>query len=1799
MNPVLIPANLNESSRSRARDDDASSIVSESTLLTNSSQIDNVTELTPGFCYLALFEFEQWQTAIDALGRYPSINDVMRYIICKELIICDVQISYFPRRHLVHLWHPTIEERTFNHRRQTLAWECFKHRIPRSARVGAKIKHKSLQGPDFIPGSSRIGSLVSRVLMREIAKDADRFDFVEMPWGKIPSPTFREKYRWWYDVDSPFSSLELPLLVTIRYHVKTVRDKLPEGEEFDAFCRYLDRLRFVIKEKEGGLQARPESVLVGATAAGMFTAASGLLHHVYTAEEQEVMDAFAQGVPNAFMKAPSVKGVNWQGVFQDLFAIFLICKSSRTLEDLTQRCLGIALLRRADLKNFFESNVSRLTEADVGTDIDDPLPPLVARQEASKATSYMNNLREMKDNFSESRLGMFLKSAIAGIICSSLIEDDDVLKSNLKKLDKMIPGESMQGADFLELTFNVVEYVVEFVEVAATSPDDVMGFLFPSSVSRRMAWVRARVENFMSGTLERVNETPEKFADEVYKLGIDLSATVQIMQKRDRYSLRSTTHYLVWINELNNIKERMASSKYTHNPRPRPICFSFVGKSSIGKSSLVEQTIALFARSQGITASEERIWRASDGKYHDGHLEGKDIYIWDDVANAKISEQDIQQLLLAKLVRIVNNAPYLSIQAEADKKGCQAHKPKLVIITSNVYDLKCLQYCNDLPSFWNRVKSYEVKVKPQYAKPDGTINSDLCTVATPVHYLTPLYPDLTPLGVSKDKKPSTVSMRFKMDKEGKKTETKGIEEWMPIWVDEWEKHFKQQEKLVQDMMELKNEEMCVHKCLRCFCATCSLIPQMEKDALAKNARPESFQTCSNVMAQALYNDIIDWFAKMKVPRLQSTIGNWVGNMIIEIGKSYFEVFMESPPSKQAAILLATGSLVTLLMIPFAALLVYDVYLGLACIYGLGVLGYALSCHVKSIATECIVTRVRSGLFDDEPLFVIGAKALTCLAVAREVLGFVRTFAKARPEALFVENPMEVIQEKKTSLWEHFTSFIPSEPKGTTTLDERYKQYTRRTFQVYNERRTLCYAFACSREVLLVPHHAWLALVDHRRITIGRPGKMDSIRVCQVLKVVNPPNTDWCFICLDGQIEVRITDQLLSSDLGHNSGLYPNKEGGWTPLSLKYEENSDNGTKVNGQLVYQRGYYAMDFNTQPGMCMLPVFSSAPPYKIIAFHMGGSLDYAEQKFGVAYALTPDMLSSYLDNTSIAVPHSCVHDSFVMRGGKMKKVSPPEQLHPRSCFQEAFTSNAESREKLLTLTGSLDEGVSPKSQVTPAFLSRFLPSEEDKWGPPRFLRHRDYQNNFTKIQNRMTIMDPKVMEWAVNDYVYPLTLVVPQELKKKGAKISFFEAVNGVMDNRFVSKVDINTSGGPGFPKKKEIFWREEPTTPLEWDPLVEEETMRLISDMESGVMVYPRVSTALKDEIVVKEEILGKRKVRVFYIFPTHFLMAGKMLFARLNTFLHAVAATSGLMGGMNHTTEDWGDLMDLLAQRKYKMDTDYSGFDTSQGPQTFLGVKEVLIGLLPTLGYTPKEVRACLAYVDCMRDADVEYNLALVSFYGVLKSGVWITLLVNGIVNSLLWRCAYRIMHQNVADKDMVPFLEQCFLAVQGDDADFATDNPLITPERVQKTFASFNMKITPGGKDGGLSYQKIDKIVFCKRTFRPITWKGRRFVESPLDIDSLWKPLYWKLSDINELDHCLGNLTPFMLEISRHPKPVFERETAKLRKALLASGLGDVIKEIPHWDYDYWINRRLKNIFKDVEDDPGDAHSSESRSLGG
>jgi hypothetical protein len=1635
--------------------------------------------------------------------------------------------------------------------------------------------------------------------MRELSKDADRFDFIEMPWGKIPSLTFREKYRWWYDVDLPFSSLELPQLVTIRYYVKLVQGKLSEGEEFDAFCRYLDRLRYVIRQKEGSLKARPESLAIGAAAAGMFTAASGLLHYTYTAEEEEVMKAIVQETPNAFKKLPSVKGVNWQGVCQDLFAVFLICKSARTVEDLTQRCLGIALLRRSDLKNFFESNVSKLTDADVGTNAEHQLPPLVARQEASKVSSYMNNLREMKDNFSESRLGIFMKSALAGIICSSLVDDDDVLKANLKKLDKLIPGESMQGADFLELMFNVVEYVVEFVEVAAHSPDDVVGFLFPSSVSRRMAWVRSRVENFMSGTLERVHETPEKFADEVYKLGMDLSATVQIMHKRDRYSLRSTTHYMVWINELNNIKERMATSKYTHNPRARPICFSFVGKSSIGKSSLVEQTIALFARSQGITASEERIWRASDGKYHDGHLEGKDIYIWDDVANAKISEQDIQQLLLAKLVRIVNNAPYLSIQAEADKKGCQAHKPKLVIITSNVYDLKCLQYCNDLPSFWNRVKSYEVRVKPQFAKQDGTINSDLCTVATPVHTLTPIYPNLAPLGVSKDNKPSTVSMEFKKDKLGNKVETKGIEEWMPIWVDEWEKHFRQQEKLVNDMMELKNEEMCVHKCLKCFCATCSVIPQMEIDALAKNVRPESFQTCSNVMAQALYNDVVDWFAKMKVPRLQSTIGNWIGNNLIDLGKSYFEVFMQATVQKQAAILLTTGSIATLMLIPYAALLMYDVYLGLACIYGTAVVVYTIACHIKNIATECIVAKVRLGLFGDEPMFIVGVKALACLTISREFLSFMRTFLKARPEALFMENPMDVIQEKKSTLWDNFVSFMPSEPKGTTTLDERYQQYTRRTFQVYNQGRPLCYTYACSREVLLMPFHAWEGLVDKRRITIGRPGKVDSIRLCQVLKVVNPPNTDWCFICLDGQIEVRITDQLLSCDLGHNSGLYPDTKGGWTPLSLRYEEYSDNGTKVNGMLVHQRGYYAMNYQTQPGMCMLPVFSSAPPYKIIAFHMGGALDTAEKKFGVAYALTPDMLSGYLDNTSIAVPHSCVHDEFVMRGGKMKKVSLPEHLHPRSCFQEAFTSNAESREKLLTLTGSLDEGVSPSSSVVPAFLSRYLPRDEDKWGPPRFLRHRDYQNNFTKIQNRMTIMDPKIMDWAANDYVYPLILLIPPELKKKGAKISFFEAVNGVMDNRFVSKVDINTSGGPGFPKKKEIFWREESTLPLEWDPTVEEETMRLISDLESGVMVYPRVSTALKDEIVVKEEILGKRKVRVFYIFPTHFLMAGKMLFARLNTFLHAVPAASGLMGGMNHTTEDWGELMNLLTQKKYKMDTDYSGFDTSQGPQTFLGVKEVLIALLPALGYTPEEVRACLAYIDCMRDADVEYNLALVSFYGVLKSGVWITLLVNGVVNSLLWRCAYRIMHADVADKDMIPFLKQCFLAVQGDDADFATDNPLITPERVQTTFASFNMKITPGGKDGGLSYQEIDKIVFCKRTFRPTLWRGRRFIESPLDLDSIWKPIYWKLSDINELDHFLGNVTPFMLEVSRHPEDVFERETAKLRKALLASGLGDEIKEIPEWGYDYWINRRLEKIFKDVEDDPGEAISSERRSLDG
>nr|QUS52733.1 hypothetical protein 1 [Mute swan feces associated picorna-like virus 23] len=1759
----------------------------------------------PGYCYLALVP-RQERERMSILGRYPLSVMIANYIVRENLPVAD-GLFYATE---VSVFHFTTNGPTvFRNRNHS---NTFSILCSLNGSVGGKKKSKQIGKKKqkkeslFVP---HMGSSVSQILLQEMIPYLPHHCFIRLPTGLIPSPGSYELFDWWFTLDKSFHELEIVELELHRRHVRNALtliekriadEESDECEQRDVLVRYLDKVKHHLRTRSTNMV--PESVPADiatkiAEKANEVSASKGNRNSLFADSFMALTALGSVGVSaislwwnfrynkspcdkdeilqeitseeNEFLNNPKTSGIDWGSVLADLGGVYLICCSATDVEDLLTRLMGCVILKRRDLQNYFNTIKVQLTDEDVAEQ-----NTMVPESLAGDAAQALQDFRNMKENFAESRLGVFFKSIVAACLCSALTEDDELLRNRLDSLDKVLPGASLKGEDIFDLILNIVTYTAEFIAVAEKSPGEIVGFLFPSTCAQRMAWVTGKIQFFIDGNLEKCGVTPVEFATEVTSLEVDITMTIAAMKKRDKYALRTTTQYHLWYKEILRIKERMANTKYTHNPRERPFCMFIHGQSSIGKSSIIEQIIALFCRSQGISSSEENIWRASDGKYHDGHLQNKEIYVFDDVANAQFNEAEKDKLLIAQLVKFVNNAPYMSMQAEADKKGGISHRPKLILITSNVEDLKCLQITNDAPSLFNRINAYHATVKKEFSNLNGTINSTSCKVTDAVHKLYPMSADFAQLSVSKTKRPDAIRMKHHIE------QTRAIEDWQCIWVKQWNEHFRLQTNIVSDMMELKDAKICSHNrllmhCEECRSKTAEQLASEEDDKSESEMIPHSLSDQARSLTQALYDDTVEWLARLPLPRLHSRIGTFIANLFVRTARESYTAFMQASISKQIACVFFGGAFTVSSAIPFAFLIHQRPVLGTALLTNFFICSFVLMAHVKNIAAQCVVLKVKRGLFGSDSIFVSSLKVLAMMTLCRQVISGFKKTAEMEPQGFFTNSPEENLKPQE-SLWSKITSsFVPSEKKGTSTLDERFNQVNKHMFRLIADGVDICGVFAINRSVILTAGHAWDGVKDKSEIILQQRGKPTSKEKCKILQVTRPPGTDWAYLHLDRQLQVKITPDILSTDLGHSSLYYPSQDGTWKPRSVTY------GTFSNGAQT-QLGYQFDDNDSKPGMCITPAISTNQPFKVPCFHMGANHPSEKNQSTVAFALTPQMVYEHLKNTTMMVPHKTRYDETVVPGGKMKQSLDAALLDRRCCVSVEHTTNFEAREKTLTIYGALAEGVKPKSNIQKAFLHPFLPPEINIWGPAVFKRHRDYANNWVKIQNKLNYISPSVIEWAVNDYAQELLSAITPVFQTGNVVTTFSEAVNGDPKDRFFNNIDIKTSGGPGCPKKKEMFWRDDPDSPLQWVPEIESATHQVLNDLLSGTLVLPRVASALKDEIVVREEILGKRKVRVFYIFPTAFLLAGKMLFRRFNSFCCSCPTSSGLMGGMNHTNEDWGELKKLITQFPNCFDSDYTGYDTTQNAQMFMAVKGVLIQVLPFLGYKPHEVQACMLYVDAMRDAPVEYNLALVSFFGVLKSGVWITLLTNGIVNNLL----YRIVYKTIKGDDASRFRDNNFLAVQGDDAIFSTQDTMMNPTAVQRGFSSINMKITPGRKDGSFDWKSIEEVVFCKRTFRDILYKDIPYVESPIDMESIWKRMYWKQSDIGLVDHCLANLKPFMLELSRHPPEVYNENVAILRKGLIESSLGDNLPEIPHWDQDYWIDDRLEQMFRDKARDP-------------
>lgn len=159
------------------------------------------------------------------------------------------------------------------------------------------------------------------------------------------------------------------------------------------------------------------------------------------------------------------------------------------------------------------------------------------------------------------------------------------------------------------------------------------------------------------------------------------------------------------INEFNSI---MTSARL----REQPYCMSIFGGSSIGKSSCCAHIHNYLSTICGLPTDPKFVYSFAPGhKFMDGYAPWKTVTVLDDIGAVRKDCLPEGDPMVIEIIRMINNAPFMTNQAEIAAKNCTPFQSPIVIATTNVKDLNAKAYMSFEATILRRILRH-ITVKP-------------------------------------------------------------------------------------------------------------------------------------------------------------------------------------------------------------------------------------------------------------------------------------------------------------------------------------------------------------------------------------------------------------------------------------------------------------------------------------------------------------------------------------------------------------------------------------------------------------------------------------------------------------------------------------------------------------------------------------------------------------------------------------------------------------------------------------------------------------------------------------------------------------------------------------------------------------------------------------------------------------------------------------------------------------------------------------------------------------------------------
>jgi hypothetical protein len=1210
----------------------------------------------------------------------------------------------------------------------------------------------------------------------------------------------------------------------------------------------------------------------------------------------------------------------------------------------------------------------------------------------------------------------------------------------------------------------------------------------------------------------------------------DLDTVIEKLENINKHSFRLDQDDIksvkLLLNNMLMLRDDINTKSAARMNRKAPFGVLIYGDSGIGKTTITSILCSFYAKYKGLpTGAEFRYTVNPAAKYWDGFVTSNHTVILDDIACEDPSLNDPKSLNV--IIQLMNNQAWCPDQAQLELKGTTPVRCNLVVATTNVKNLNAYHHWAT-PCAVQRRMPYIItpRVRDEYKDERGMLNSSMVPDDQP-------YPDLWLFDIDRvDPVPIADGKRYaKMTNIETDLSLRELLIWYKSAIDKFDKDQDRVLKCTQDMVNID------------LCLCCSL-----PDTLCSNA-PQTLMEGFGYLA--LFYLIFVWFTKC----IRTT--NYRVMQHTNIQKFY---------------------------------LAYSYYTSFNRNYN------RFCIEWNELKLKAMTSEYWSGLGDkmkdrlkQPSYFIAVGSTITSLVVAyklyhkispqgdvSEEIGQTPVAELNGRENVWYNNSVDLTtanftRESSSSKSMEFTEFCKKISDNVARFQCEYEN------GMINRGRLL----ALGGHVYITNNHNFLNINNSAKLVVTFTSKLGvnsnselSLTEADIHRI---PNHDLAFLTLRELPPKKNITKFMQ--IGEANGIFNGCYVGRTDEG-EITYNTVKNISLDKERAFKFPAYGIDSKhkvwsgkadkcTVEGECGMPlIINSSYGYTIVGIHFLASV----YRPNVCHAtnLDGDFIRAVYDKLS---GHNISSGDFNLISAKDSKRNVTD-LHKKSVFRYINDGSVNIYGSFTDFRGK------SKSSVIKTPMGKYLTEEgyEIKFTSPEMRSWVPWHIAAKDLVKPISTIRSDILEECVQGYISDVMNNINLEnISEMMMVLDNFTTINGAQV-AYLDKINRNTSAGNPWKKSKRFFMEScEPQHGM-LDPVtVNDEIMDRVDDIiltyKSGRQAHPNFCAHLKDEPVsFKKAKIGKTRVFTGATFDWTIVVRKYLLsFTRLlqNNRLAFEAGPGTIAQSL-----EWQELYDYII--KHGDDRivagDYAAFDKKMTPKEILAAFDVIIHFCVISGnYSEEDIRVIRCIAEDTAFAVVDFNGDLVQLYGSNPSGNPLTVILNGIVNSLRMRYVFRLLNP---ENSVKTFKEKVSLMTYGDDniMSVAKGCDWFNHTSISNKFKELDIGYTMAEKEAeSVPFIHINDASFLKRKWRFDADLGCML--APLDHDSIEKMLMvWNRSKaVTEEAQGIDVISTALREYFFYGKEIYSKKLELFKKL------------IHDLDWDDWVTESTLPSYEELK----------------